>query len=218
MPSSTISTDLVNHILRLKDAGKTSKEIAQALNLKRLQVAAILAHVQLKSAGPLEGAAEETAPPPMIEAQDVAQEPSPPTEEAIETSVEAEAENGIYVGDDTEYNDPLYWVPWNTRLCQNPHLMIIGESGSGKTYATQCLVAELAQAGIPSVIFDYGQGFELETLDRHFRKFSGPEEYLIGEKGLAINPVEIFPKCPGRGRDIGCPIPPAQIPTSGITA
>ena len=24
--------------------------------------------------------------------------------------------------------------------------------------------------------------------------------------------------CPGRGRDIGCPIPPAQIPTGGITA
>ena len=24
--------------------------------------------------------------------------------------------------------------------------------------------------------------------------------------------------CPGRGRDTGCPIPPAQIPTSGITA
>jgi hypothetical protein len=24
--------------------------------------------------------------------------------------------------------------------------------------------------------------------------------------------------CPGRGRDIGCPIPPAQIPTCGITA
>jgi hypothetical protein len=24
--------------------------------------------------------------------------------------------------------------------------------------------------------------------------------------------------CPGRGRDIGRPIPPAQIPTGGITA
>ena len=26
------------------------------------------------------------------------------------------------------------------------------------------------------------------------------------------------PPCSGRGRDIGCPIPPAQIPTGGITA
>ena len=25
-------------------------------------------------------------------------------------------------------------------------------------------------------------------------------------------------RCLGRGRDIGCPIPPAQIPTGGITA
>ena len=107
---------------------------------------------------------------------------------------DAEAANGLYVGDDSEYGDPLYWLPWNPQLCQNPHLMIMGESGSGKTYATQCLVAELAQAGIPSVIFDYGQGFELETLDRQFRKFTNPEEYLVGEKGLAINPVEIFPR------------------------
>lgn len=77
---------------------------------------------------------------------------------------------------------------------KSPHLMIMGESGSGKTYATQCLVAELAQADIPSLIFDYGQGFEVEGLDRHFRKFTNPQEYLIGEKGLAINPVEIFPR------------------------
>lgn len=68
------------------------------------------------------------------------------------------------------------------------------ESRSSKTNATQCLIAELAQAGIPSVIFDYGQGFEIDTLDKHFRRFTNPAEYLIGEKGWAINPVEIFPR------------------------
>jgi DNA phosphorothioation-dependent restriction protein DptH len=114
-------------------------------------------------------------------------EPSPPIEEAA-------TEDGIYVGEDSDYSDSQYWVPWNTHLSQNPHLMIIGESGSGKTYATQCLVAELAQAGIPSVIFDYGQGFELGTLERHFRKFTNPQEYLVGEKGLTLNPIEIFPR------------------------
>jgi DNA phosphorothioation-dependent restriction protein DptH len=193
MPTSTISTDLIDQILRLNSAGKTDIEIAQALNLKRLQVAAILAHVQLKSERGLGPPAVEPALAEPTGVEDIRDEPLT-VAEGNESSVEAETENGIYVGDDSEYSDPLYWLPWNATLCQNPHLMIIGESGSGKTYATQCLVAELAQAGIPSVIFDYGQGFELETLDRHFRKFTKPEEYLIGEKGLAINPLEIFPK------------------------
>ena len=51
---------------------------------------------------------------------------------------------------------------------------------------------EFQRAG--SVVFDYGQGFETDTLDRQFRKYTRSQEYLIGEKGLAINPLEIFPK------------------------
>ena len=51
----------------------------------------------------------------------------------------------------------------------NPHLMIMGESGSGKTYAVQCLVAELAQRKVPSILFDYGQSFELQHLTRRSR-------------------------------------------------
>jgi hypothetical protein len=35
---------------------------------------------------------------------------------------------------------------------------------------------------------------------------------------LPIARFLFFPLCLGRGRDIDCPIPPAQIPTSGITA
>jgi DNA phosphorothioation-dependent restriction protein DptH len=195
MPSPKISNNLIEQILDLNAGGKTDNEIAQALDLKRLQVAAIIAHVQLQSKGRLEKNLaqpgtevphETTLAPPSDTAAVTVSVP-----EGIEAS---EAEDGVYVGEDAEYGDPAYWVPWNPQLSQNPHLMIIGESGSGKTYATQCLVAELAQAGIPSLIFDYGQSFEVDGLDRHFRKFTNPREYLIGEKGLAINPVEIFPR------------------------
>lgn len=193
MPSPKISRDLLAKILQLNEAGKSAKDIAEALNLKRLQVTAIIAHVQLKRQATLAQSASE----PDISTIATVEEPLEALavgHERGESIADPEAEDGIYVGDDAEYDAPEFWVPWNTRLSQNPHLMIIGESGSGKTYATQCLVAELAQAGIPSVIFDYGQGFETETLDRHFRKFTKPQEYLIGEKGLAINPVEIFPR------------------------
>jgi DNA phosphorothioation-dependent restriction protein DptH len=70
--------------------------------------------------------------------------------------------------------------------------MIMGESGSGKTYAVQCLVAELAQRKVPSILFDYGQSFELQHLDPAFKKFAGIREHLIGEEGLPINPLQIF--------------------------
>jgi DNA phosphorothioation-dependent restriction protein DptH len=72
--------------------------------------------------------------------------------------------------------------------------MIMGESGSGKTYAVQCLIAELAQRSIPSILFDYGESFELQHLDPQFTKFTGIREHLIGEEGLPINPMQIFPK------------------------
>lgn len=195
MSNIKISNELISQIRHLSDIGKTPKEIAQALDLKRLQVVAILAHPQLRNKADLEVREDERNVPT---AAAVDEEPRGDIADSGEIGREhidaGEAEDGIYVGDDKDYGDPLYWLPWNTQLSQNPHLMIIGESGSGKTYATQCLVAELAQAGIPSVIFDYGQGFETETLDRHFREFTKPEEHLIGEKGLAINPVEIFPR------------------------
>jgi DNA phosphorothioation-dependent restriction protein DptH len=196
MPSPRISCELVAQIEHLNDAGKTTKEIAQELNLKRLQVAAIIAHRQITAEARLQPDVFEPAAS-MMAALEEPTEAIPAADQgagAEQSVLDAEAENGVYVGDDAEYEDPLFWVPWNTQLAQNPHLMIVGESGSGKTYATQCLVAELAQAGIPSVIFDYGQGFETDTLDRHFRTFTEPQEYLIGENGLAINPVEIFPR------------------------
>lgn len=185
--------------MQLGDSGKSDREIAQLLNLKRLQVAAVLAHFRLKNeirdwSAPTH---HEVPPETERETESVAVEEETPAEVLDATRVReeaTEAEDGIYVGDDSEYGDSQYWVPWNTQLSQNPHLMIIGESGSGKTYATQCLVAELAQAGIPSVIFDYGQGFEIGSLDRHFRKFANPQEYLVGEKGLALNPIQIFPR------------------------
>lgn len=195
MPSPKLSSGVLDQILHLNADGKTHKEIAQVLNLKRLQVAAIIAHAQIQTEGRLELDLDQgrAAPPEATEFV------SPPEAAAVtadegEVPENGEAEDGVFVGEDAEYADPIYWVPWNPQLSQNPHLMIIGESGSGKTYATQCLVAELAQAGIPSLIFDYGQGFELEGLDRQFRKFINPKEYLIAEQGLALNPIEIFPR------------------------
>jgi DNA phosphorothioation-dependent restriction protein DptH len=195
MSSPKITSALVEQIARLNAKGDGAKEIALSLGLKRLQVTALLAHLELKSHEEQHSERSSAEPSDYVREEG---EPFPAAEVA-KFQVDAideqpEAKGGIYVGEDREYPDAQYWSPADTQLSQNPHLMIIGESGSGKTYATQCLIAELAQAGIPSVVFDYGQGFETETLDKQFLKHNLPQEHLIGENGLAINPLEIFPK------------------------
>jgi len=192
MPPQKLSDDVAREIVRLHELGMAPAEIAQQLSLKKLQVSSIVAHEELISQSGSESALESDLvyeEEPIIEA-----EPETSVAMSEEQEVEDEAVAGIYVGDDKEYGDQHFWTPWESRQVQNPHLMIIGESGSGKTYATQCLVAELARHRIPSIIFDYGQSFELDTLDRQFTQSANPSEYLIGEEGLALNPLTIFPK------------------------
>lgn len=190
MPPLKISDSLAKQILALHKQGKDPIEIGGLLGLKKMQVAAVLAHQKLSAVSfvPIPS-------PDGFEASDQRyQEPPSQSDPAVAVKEEVEEEpgTGLYVGDDLEYGDTLFWEPTDTQAVQNPHLMIMGESGSGKTYAAQCLVAELCQTGIPSILFDYGQSFELETLDKSFVRFTKPTEYLIGEEGLALNPLEIF--------------------------
>lgn len=205
-----LDDSVAREILRLYKERTDPSEIAQALNLKKVQVTSIIAHSQLAEGfgaqpsqvnsdlaanlGESDGEASEVAPyeaPPLDEYR----ADSDVGVSAVPSEVEPDQEDdGIFIGQDKEFDDPLYWNPQLAAQVQNPHMMIVGESGSGKTYATQCLIAELAQREIPSVIFDYGQGFEIETLDPVFQKYVGVREYRIGEDGIALNPLQIFPK------------------------
>jgi hypothetical protein len=194
-----IPTSLKAKILELSEKQLDSASIAREVHLSRMQVAAILAHARLRTEH--ESTREEinssTSPPDLwLEAPQLPDSDSKNYQSEIEVSEEdEEADNepsGIFVGDDTEYEAPVVWDPANARQVQNPHLMVMGESGSGKTYALQCLVAELANIGMPSVIFDYGQSFEIESLHRSFLKHCAPCEHLIGEDGLSLNPLHIF--------------------------
>lgn len=195
MSPAKIYGSTIKQALSLHGQGREPAEIAHLLGLKRMQVCALLAYEQVT------GKKSITETTPFDEAelrgQEVEEVQEEPREKEGEVEGEAKAgadeDTGIYVGDDREYGDPIYWVPSDPRLVYNPHLMIMGESGSGKTYAAQCLVAELSHRGIPSVIFDYGQSFELENLEKTFQKYSHPVEHQLGEKGLSLNPLQIFP-------------------------
>jgi DNA phosphorothioation-dependent restriction protein DptH len=204
MPPPKVPNSVAKLVLELADQQKEPAEIAQMLNLKKVQVSTILAyHKQLHKPDAeeaVEAEAEEleeaTDAPDEVPATDVPTNNHPEVEEvAVEEEETAEStDNGVYVGDDFDYGDPIYWNPQQAGAVPNPHLMIMGESGFGKTYAVQCLVAELAQRSIPSILFDYGESFEAQHLDPQFTKFTGIREHLIGEEGLPINPMQIFPK------------------------
>lgn len=84
-------------------------------------------------------------------------------------------------------------VKWDPYAASNPHVLIVGESGSGKTYTASRLVLELAHVGLPSIVFDYGQGFSLEHAPPAFRNDIRTIELQLGRDGIAINPLEIFP-------------------------
>jgi transcriptional regulator with AAA-type ATPase domain len=195
MPVTKLSEAVVRDILRLSSENDAAA-IARKLDLNRMQVAAILAHQRLQESDTISGpSADSTVEPDFWQPAE-----SPPPmprydEDRADAVVDAEEEElaGIYVGDELELETPIMWDPTNPEQVQNPHLMVMGESGSGKTYAAQCLVAaELAHAGIPSIIFDYGQSFESDKLERPFVKYCHPQEHLIGEEGLSLNPLQIL--------------------------
>jgi hypothetical protein len=65
----------------------------------------------------------------------------------------------ILLGSDAETGEAVWWNPDPGSGSANPHVLIIGESGFGKTYTIASLSAELARENLVSIIFDYGQGF-----------------------------------------------------------
>jgi DNA phosphorothioation-dependent restriction protein DptH len=72
-------------------------------------------------------------------------------------------------------------------------MLILGESGFGKTYAVCCILTELAQQNTPSIVFDYGQGFAVESSPRQFVEYAKLMEIKASHEGVAINPLQLFP-------------------------
>ncbi|MBI2682624.1 MAG: ATP-binding protein [Acidobacteriales bacterium] len=205
MAGSKISDETVRLIVELDRQSKKPEEIAHILRLKPIHVRTILAsrtmtqelaeqqtppHQSFSSNGSAESVRESGQVVATHEVGEV-------EEVEADTSEQMNADEGVYpeavfVGEDEDYQDSLHWEPSNPKEVPNPHLMIMGESGSGKTYSAQCLIAELALKGIPSIIFDYGQSFELQHLEKPFQKFVKIREHVIGDAGLPINPLQIF--------------------------
>jgi DNA phosphorothioation-dependent restriction protein DptH len=164
------------------DEGSSADEISQSLGVPRGNVAAVLAGRKLRAGV-------------KARANFAGQHPDPKT---------SSAELSIPVGRDSRSGDIRYWRPGRDSGLPNPHLMIMGESGTGKTYSTQCLCAEFVQRKIPVIVFDFGQGFVIPTAPEEFAQYAYPVEIEAAREGISISPLTIF------NEDIHGPVNVAQ--------
>ncbi len=177
-------------VVDLLKKGDSKQQIAAEIGISERQVAAIAAHLTMGTYGG--GASFSTA---------VRSETHPGERVQLEEkhavlhglSASPNESRGILIGTDLDTKETVYWDPFPDSGSPNPHVLIFGESGYGKTYAIQCLVAELAQRKIPSIIFDYGQGFTPDSSPREFVQLAAPTTIDASKNGVAINPLQSFP-------------------------
>ena len=177
--------------LKIRDMlrqGVESKAIAEHLGVTSGQVAAISAHVTM---GSYDKGQTKTD-------FDLAEEEPPSSKilsnlEQIEPQKSNKVNSGILLGENIETGDDDYWDPFPESGSTNPHALIVGESGVGKTETIRSVVTELAQKGINSIIFDYGQGFSLDDAPPEFLEYARPVEIHASRDGININPFQLFP-------------------------
>ncbi|WP_230657544.1 ATP-binding protein [Psychrobacter sp. I-STPA10] len=112
-------------------------------------------------------------------------------EPTTETESIANLDKKIMIGTVGKEQIAVHWEYHHKGLA-NRHLLIFGASGSGKTYAIQCLLAELATAGISSFIIDYTDGFLTHQSEAVYQQVCQPEEYFVIQKPLPINPFKQY--------------------------
>ena len=178
-------------VLRMLAQGQDRDTIAATVDVTPGQVSAICAHIKMGT---------YALPAPEEHPQDSIPEVVERTSnllrmlQSLDGAMERETSlTPIHLGSDAETGEEVVWNPDPGSGAANPHVLILGESGFGKTYTIASLCAELAQENVVSVVFDYGQGFSLATLPAEFMAATNPLELHAGRDGVDINPLQIFP-------------------------
>lgn len=83
--------------------------------------------------------------------------------------------NGVFMGMSKDHNVPCF-LDFDQLL--NPHMFIVGMTGSGKTYFMRSLILRLLSSGARMVIFDFTGEFE------QFSGLRDPNVSYIGMKGV----------------------------------
>ena len=155
--------------LKIRDMlrqGVESKAIAEYVGVTSGQVAAIAAHITMGSYDK-----EQTKIGSALVEEETPSSKILSNLEQIEPSKSSNVKSSILLGENIETGEDDYWDPFPESGSTNPHALIVGESGVGKTETIRSVVTELAQKGINSIIFDYGQGFSLDDANKSIEKF-----------------------------------------------
>lgn len=126
--------------------------------------------------------ADHTSPP----VSPVEPEPAPRSE--LRLQVPERILLGREITNQGGLSEPVYWEYGNSSLA-NRHLLVFGTSGMGKTYAIQALLLEMAQAGLPSMVIDYTDGFLPNHLEAELKTVATPNTFALkmGKK-LPLDP------------------------------
>ncbi len=187
-------------VLEMLSQGYDRETVAARVGVTPGQVSAVAAHVRMGTyslPAVTQGSHREATLSPA--ALDIG-EATPVTTENLLGELRAAERPGeraarttpVLLGTNAE-GEKVYWHPDPHGGSANPHVLILGESGFGKTYTVSCILAELSQQSIPSIVFDYGQGFTLHAVPKPFVEHGGPVEIEASRDGVAINPLQIFP-------------------------
>ena len=108
---------------------------------------------------------------------------------AVPQKAAASVERILLGIDSRNPSQSIYWEFGDPEL-ENRHMLIFGGSGSGKTYAIQCLLLELAKQGQHAAIIDYTDGFLPSHLDEVFVQRTLPTTHVLVQNPFPINPFQ----------------------------
>jgi len=171
-------------ILQRLRSGFDRDVIATEVGVTVAQVSAVAAHVRM---GTYDGR-EDTS---RVNLDESLRDNASRDERAAE-DISAPRIRPILLGNAEQGGTPVYWNPDPVTGSANPHILILGETGYGKTYTICCMLAELAQQNVPSIVFDYGQGFSLRATPDAFSYYAHSAEVEASREGIDLNPLQIF--------------------------
>ena len=111
---------------------------------------------------------------------------SPVPSSAVVSSAPHAIPDRILLGK-TKAGKEVFWEFGHPKL-NNRHFLIFGNSGMGKTYAIEAILAELARKMQNSLIVDYTNGFLNKQLKEAFLNSVAPLQHIVRRDGLPINP------------------------------
>lgn len=163
-------------IERLQKEGRSHIEIAKRLGVNPVEIALALRQ-------------PPTSPPQVTDAIRVAtpRQVAPSPINADRRLGTPRSRDAVLIGT-TDTGEAVEWEPASL---PNPHLMVVGQSGFGKTYALTAITCELNRAGFPVFIIDYSSSYSPSKFPESYQRGMKVQELSVGRKGLRLNPLAI---------------------------